>query len=102
MFPNLGMSEVVLILVIAMIVFGPSKLPEMGKALGRSMNEFRRASAASFQDFEAVKDEVKQVKEEVVQAANTMKENIAQDKINKDVAVKECVDKEIVDQEKLN
>jgi sec-independent protein translocase protein TatA len=94
MFPNLGMSELVLILVIAMIVFGPSKLPEMGKALGRTMTEFRRASAASFQDFEAVSDEVKQVKEEVVQAANAMKENIAQDKISKDVVAKECVDKE--------
>lgn len=94
MFPNLGMSEVVLILVIAMIVFGPQKLPEMGKALGKTMNEFRRASAASFSDFEAVSDEVKQVKEEVVQAANTMKENIAQDKITKDVVINENADKE--------
>jgi sec-independent protein translocase protein TatA len=63
MFPNLGMSEVVLILVIALVIFGPSKLPEMGKALGKTMNEFRRASAASFADFEEVKNEVQQVKE---------------------------------------
>jgi sec-independent protein translocase protein TatA len=83
MFPNLGMSELVLILVIAMVVFGPKKLPEMGKALGRTMNEFRRASAASFNDFEEVSNEVKQVKEEVVQAANAVKENITQDNIAK-------------------
>ncbi len=67
MFPNLGMSEVVLILVIALVIFGPSKLPEMGKALGKTMNEFRRASAASFADFEEVKNEVQQVKEVVSQ-----------------------------------
>lgn len=66
MFPNLGMSELVLILVIAMVIFGPTKLPEMGRALGKTMNEFRRASAASFADFEEVTNEVKQVKEEVV------------------------------------
>ena len=66
MFPNLGMSEVVLVLVIALVIFGPSKLPEMGRALGKTMNEFRRASAASFSDFEEVANEVKQVKEEVV------------------------------------
>jgi sec-independent protein translocase protein TatA len=82
MFPNLGMSEVVLILVIAMVVFGPSKLPEMGKALGRTMTEFRRASAASFADFEEVSNEVKQVKEEVIQAANSVQENIVKEKLN--------------------
>lgn len=75
MFPNLGMSEVVLVLVIALVIFGPGKLPEMGKALGRTMNEFRRASAASFADFEDVKNEVKQVKEEVVsQVTNVTQE----------------------------
>jgi len=83
MFPNLGMSEVVLILVIAMVVFGPKKLPDMGKALGRTMNEFRRASAASFNDFDEVSNEVKQVKEEVVQAANAVKESITQENITK-------------------
>jgi len=83
MFPNLGMSEVVLILVIAMVVFGPKKLPDMGKALGRTMNEFRRASAASFNDFDEVSNEVKQVKEEVVQVANAVKESITQENITK-------------------
>src|ERR671936_5376 len=41
---NLGMSEVLLILVIALIVFGPRKLPELGKSLGQAMAQFRRAS----------------------------------------------------------
>ena len=41
---GLGMSEVVLILVIALVVFGPRKLPELGKSLGQAMSQFRRAS----------------------------------------------------------
>jgi len=41
---GLGMGEVVLILVIALVVFGPRKLPELGKTLGQAMSQFRRAS----------------------------------------------------------
>jgi sec-independent protein translocase protein TatA len=38
------MPELIIILVIALIIFGPRKLPELGKSLGRSLTEFRRAS----------------------------------------------------------
>ena len=41
---NLGMPEIMIILVIALIVFGPRKLPELGKSLGKAMAQFRRAS----------------------------------------------------------
>lgn len=41
---SFSMPELVLILVIALIVFGPGKLPEVGKAIGRGIQEFRRAS----------------------------------------------------------
>ncbi|MGE0456169.1 MAG: twin-arginine translocase TatA/TatE family subunit [Vicinamibacteria bacterium] len=44
MFGTLGGPELILILVVALIVFGPRKLPEMGKSLGKMMLEFRRAS----------------------------------------------------------
>jgi TatA/E family protein of Tat protein translocase len=40
----LGMPEVILILVVALVVFGPRKLPELGKSLGNAMAQFRRAS----------------------------------------------------------
>jgi TatA/E family protein of Tat protein translocase len=44
MFGTLGGPELFLILVVALIVFGPRKLPEIGKSLGRMMNEFKKAS----------------------------------------------------------
>jgi sec-independent protein translocase protein TatA len=44
MFGSIGMPELIIILVIALIIFGPRKLPELGKSLGRSLTEFRRAS----------------------------------------------------------
>lgn len=44
MFGSIGVPELVIILTIALIVFGPRKLPELGRSLGRSLNEFKRAS----------------------------------------------------------
>ena len=44
MFGSLGMPELLLILVIALIVFGPKKLPEVGRSLGKAMREFKRTT----------------------------------------------------------
>ena len=43
--PNLGFAEIMVILVIALLVFGPRRLPEIGRQVGKSMREFRRASS---------------------------------------------------------
>jgi sec-independent protein translocase protein TatA len=40
----IGFPELMIILVVALIVFGPRKLPELGRSLGKSLNEFKRAS----------------------------------------------------------
>ena len=55
MFGPLGGPELVLILVLALIVFGPRRLPEIGKSMGKLLSEFRKAS----HDFQrTIEDEV--------------------------------------------
>lgn len=53
------MPELMLILVIALVVFGPGKLPEIGKALGKGLNEFRRAMDGTRQPADKTSAEVK-------------------------------------------
>lgn len=44
MFQNIGVPGLILILVIALIVFGPSKLPEIGRAFGNTLREFKKST----------------------------------------------------------
>jgi len=41
---SLGMQEIIVIFIIALIIFGPRKLPELGKSLGKGLAEFKKAS----------------------------------------------------------
>lgn len=43
--PNIGPGELILILAVILVVFGPGKLPEIGAAVGRSFREFRKATS---------------------------------------------------------
>lgn len=43
MFGSLGMPELIVILVVALVVFGPSKLPDLGKSLGEAIRGFKKA-----------------------------------------------------------
>lgn len=43
--PNIGFGEILVLALIALVVFGPKKLPEMGKTVGRSLREFRKAAS---------------------------------------------------------
>jgi sec-independent protein translocase protein TatA len=40
----IGFQELILILIIALVIFGPKKLPELGRSLGKTLAEFKRAS----------------------------------------------------------
>ena len=51
---GIGAPELIVILVIALVVFGPGKLPEIGSALGRGIRDFKKA-------FEGAEDEVKKI-----------------------------------------
>lgn len=46
MFGRLGPVELILILIIALVIFGPSKLPQIGRSLGEAIQEFKKGSRA--------------------------------------------------------
>lgn len=58
---SFSMPELILILVIALVVFGPGKLPEVGKALGKGLSEFRRAMTTDHTTEEPINIEAKPV-----------------------------------------
>ncbi len=67
MFGSIGVPELILIFVLALLLFGPRKLPDIGKSLGKAMGEFRRASndfRRSLEE-EVAADEVKAVGREM-------------------------------------
>jgi len=67
MFSNIGVPGLILILVVALIVFGPQKLPEIGRAFGRSLREFKNASEGITNDLkEKVKAETKETNSEKI------------------------------------
>ena len=68
MFGNIGFPELLIILAIALLIFGPKKLPEVSKSIGRAVREFRRASdeirgkieqEIQASEFKDIKDELK-------------------------------------------
>ena len=71
MFGSIGMPELIIIFVIALIIFGPRKLPELGKSLGKSIAEFKRASneLKSTLEEEIRMEEQKTKQEEAAKAA---------------------------------
>lgn len=60
---NIGIPSLILILVIALIIFGPSKLPEIGRAAGSTIKEFKDATSGMMKDDEEL-EENKQEKTE--------------------------------------
>ena len=85
---SLGMQELIVIFILALIVFGPRKLPELGKTVGKGLAEFKRASNELKQTWE---DEVRLDKEkkEVEDILEDSKQNVSE--ILKDSAVNPAV-----------
>lgn len=48
--PNIGPAEIIVVLVIALLVLGPKRLPEMGKSVGKGMREFKNALTTDSSD----------------------------------------------------
>ncbi len=59
---NIGLPELLIIVAIALIVFGPNKLPELAKAFGRAMREFKKATEEVKESFEAETKELEEYK----------------------------------------
>jgi len=53
---QIGIPSLILILIVALLIFGPSKLPEIGKAAGNSLREFKNATKGLVQDDEEEKE----------------------------------------------
>lgn len=72
---GLGVPELIVIFVIALIVFGPRKLPELGKAIGKGIAEFKRAS--------------QEVKESIENEVRAAEQSVDLSKIKEDIESKE-------------
>jgi sec-independent protein translocase protein TatA len=78
MFGSIGPGELILIFVIALLVFGPKKLPEIGRTVGKAMREFKKASeeikGRIEEEIEA--SEIKEIRKEIQSGADAFKGEI--------------------------
>ena len=73
MFGSIGMPELIIIFVIALIIFGPRKLPELGRSLGKSLAEFKRAS----NELKSTLEEEIRIEEQQTRSAEAVKPAVA-------------------------
>ncbi len=67
MLSNIGVPGLILLLIVALVIFGPNKLPEIGRAFGKSIREFKKATEGLTDDLKAeIKEDIKEVKEEKI------------------------------------
>jgi sec-independent protein translocase protein TatA len=65
MFSNIGFPGLLLLIIFALFVFGPNKLPQIGRAVGRSLKEFKDATNGITRDIqEEVKEDIRRAKED--------------------------------------
>jgi sec-independent protein translocase protein TatA len=69
--PNIGPLEIVVILIIALIVFGPKRLPELGRSMGKGIREFKGSLMGDKDDDEDVREIERAKRENVVREEET-------------------------------
>jgi len=74
MFGTIGLPEMLLILAVALLVFGPKKLPEVGRSLGKAIREFKKSTEEikekfeeqiNAEDFKNIQTDIKDIKKEI-------------------------------------
>ena len=67
MFGNIGLPEMMIIMVVALLVFGPKKLPEVGRSIGKAMREFKKSTEEIKEKFEEQirADEFKTIQDDI-------------------------------------
>jgi len=72
---GIGMPELIVILIIALIVIGPKKLPDLAKSLGRAINEFKKATK-EFKDSMDMDDDIKTLKKPFKDISDDLRDTI--------------------------
>lgn len=78
---GIGTQELIIILVIALLIFGPKKLPELARSTGKAINEFRKASAGIIDEEESEKEAKETKKKENVAKTEAKEEEEKVEKI---------------------
>ena len=87
MFGPLGVPEMILIFVVALLLFGPRKMPQIGRSIGRALGEFRRASnefKRTIED-EVAADEIRDVGKDLRDIKNTVNDPVGVKGLKKDL-----------------
>ncbi len=90
---NIGLPELLIILAIALIVFGPNKLPELARAFGRAMREFKKATEEVKESFEAETRDLEEIKSELTQTS--VLTDLTEELSSEEVAPGETLDEEM-------
>jgi len=61
---SIGMTEILVVLVIALLLFGPKKLPELGRSLGQSIREFKKGASEIKEELESALEDKPEPKSE--------------------------------------
>ena len=93
MFGSIGPTELILIVVIALLVFGPKKLPEIGRSVGKALREFKKTSEEIKSRIEEEIDasEIKDIRKDIQSGVDDIKSGIKsfQDDVKKDTGTHE-------------
>ena len=93
MFAGIGPAELILIFIIALLVFGPKKLPEIGRTVGKALREFKKASddIKSRIEEEIEASEIKDIRKDIQSGADAFKAEIqrASEEVTKDAEIKD-------------